>query len=53
MQNRVDPGFPVGGGSNPPGGDRQYTNLSDFPQKMHKIKKILIRRGSAHQKGVI
>ena len=39
----ADPGFPVGGGANPPGGTPTY----DFSEKLHEIEKILARRGDA------
>ena len=32
-------------GHHPSRRGRQHTNLPDFPQKMHEIKKILVRRG--------
>ena len=44
-QAGADPGFPVGGGANPQGRGRQHTNLQS--QKLHEIKKILVRRGGA------
>ena len=36
----ADPGFPVGGGANPPGG-RQHMILPNFAKKLHEIEKIL------------
>ena len=37
----ADPGFPVGGGANPPGKALTYT----FSQKLHEIKKSLVPGG--------
>ena len=37
----ADPGFPVGGGANPPGGGCQHINLLLFSEKLHEI---LLRR---------
>ena len=42
----ADTGFSVGGGANPPGG-RQTYKFARFSQKLHEIKKILVRRGGA------
>ena len=33
----ADPGFPVGGGANPPGG-RQHTILQNFPKNCTKLR---------------
>ena len=44
----ADPGFPVGGDANPPGGGRQHTNLPDFPKNCVKLRKFWsggVRRG--------
>ena len=35
----VDPGFPRGGGSNPPGGSPTY-DFAKFSQKLHEIERI-------------
>ena len=40
----ADPGFPVGGGANPPGGAPTY-DFAKFCEKMHEIEKILARKG--------
>ena len=40
----ADPGFPVGGGANSWGGAPTY-KLAGFSQKLHEIKKILVRKG--------
>ena len=48
MISGADPGFPIGGGANHPGGERRYTNAR-FVEKLHKIKKISIRRGGARR----
>ena len=40
----ADPGFPVGGGANPPGGAPTY-DFAKFHEKLHEIEKILGRRG--------
>ena len=34
----MDPGFPIGGGTNP--GGRQHTKLSDFPKNCMKLRKF-------------
>ena len=36
----MDPGFPIGGGTNHPGGDHQYTNLPDFLKNCMKLRKF-------------
>ena len=46
----ADTGFPVGGAPTL-GGGRQHINLPDFPQKLHEIKKILVRRWGAARRG--
>ena len=43
----ADPGFPVGGGANPPGGAPTY-DFAKFRKKLHEIEKILSRKGGAH-----
>ena len=40
----ADRGFSVGGGANPPGGAPAYT-FARYSEKLHEIKKILVRRG--------
>ena len=41
-QPGADPGFPVGGGANPPGGGRTPTyDFAKFPKQLHEIEKIL------------
>ena len=40
----ADPGFPIGGGANCPGGGATY-EFANFPQKLHEIEKISGRRG--------
>ena len=42
----ADPGFPVGGGANPPGGGANIRFFPKFPKKLHEIEKILGRRGA-------
>ena len=44
----VDPGFPVGGGADPPGGRTTY-DFVKFSQKLHEIEKILGRGGGMCQ----
>ena len=39
-----DPGFLIGGGTNPPGRVPTY-KFARFSQKMHEMKKILVCRG--------
>ena len=44
----ADPGFPIGGGADLPGGRQHTTILPTFPKKkkkMHEIEKSLSRRG--------
>ena len=41
----ADPGFPIGGGANPPGGGANLRFCQKFPKKLHEIEKILGRRG--------
>ena len=41
----ADPGFPVGGGANPPGGAPTY-DFAKFCEKLHEIEKILGRGGA-------
>ena len=42
----ADPGFPVGGGADPPGGAPTY-DFAKFREKLHEIEKILgCRRGA-------
>ena len=36
----MHPGFPVGGGANPPEGGRQHTNFPDFPKNCMKLRKF-------------
>ena len=36
----ADPGFPVGGGTDPLGGGCQHTILSNFPKKCMKSRKF-------------
>ena len=40
LSSGMDPGFPVGGGANPPGGVPTY-NFAKFCEKLHEIEKIL------------
>ena len=40
----ADPGFPIAGGDNPPGGAATY-DFAKFREKLHEIEKILGRRG--------
>ena len=40
----ADPGFPVAGGANPPGGAPTY-DFAKFREKLHDIEKILGRGG--------
>ena len=42
----ADPGFPIGGGANPPGGC-QHIILQNFAKKLHETEKILGCRGHA------
>ena len=42
----ADPGFPVGGGANSPGGAPTY-DFAKFCEKLHEIEKILGRGGGA------
>ena len=35
----ADPGFPIGGGANPPGGAPTY-DFAKFCEKLHEIEKI-------------
>ena len=46
----ADPGFPVGGGANPPGGAPTY-DFAKFCEKLHEIEKILGRREGARARG--
>ena len=39
----ADPGFPIGGGANPPEGGPTY-DFAKFCEKLHEIEKILGRR---------
>ena len=44
-----DPGFPVGGGADPPSGGRQHTILSNFPKNCMKSRKFwTIGEGARH-----
>ena len=43
----ADPGFPVGGGADPPGGEAPTYDFFKISQKLHEIKKILAPLGSA------
>ena len=43
-----DPGFPVGGGANPPGDGRQHINLPDFLQNCMKLRKCWSVGGRPH-----
>ena len=36
----ADPGFPVGGGTNPPGGGRQHMILPNFAKNCMKLRKF-------------
>ena len=36
----ADLGFPIGGGADPPGGGRQHTILSNFPENCMKSRKF-------------
>ena len=36
----TDPGFPRGGGANPPGGGAPLYDFAKFSQKMHEIERI-------------
>ena len=40
----ADPGFPIGGGANPPGGVPTY-DCAKFCEKLHENEKILGRGG--------
>ena len=42
----ADPGFPRGGGANPPEGAPTYI-LPNFPQKLHEIERIWTPREGA------
>ena len=46
-QSGEDPGFPVGGGANPPGGATTY-DFAKFCEKLHEIEKILGRGANCH-----
>ena len=41
----ADPGYPVGGGANPPGGAPTY-DFAKFREKLHEIENILGRGGA-------
>ena len=41
----ADPGFPIGGGANPPGGGAPTYDFAKFCEKLHEIEKILGCRG--------
>ena len=41
----MGPGFPVGGGANPPGGANLHTIFAKLSYKLHEIEKILVRGG--------
>ena len=43
-QSVADPGFPRGGGANPPGGAPTY-DFAKFSQKLHEIERIWTPRG--------
>ena len=45
----ADPGFPVGGGANPPGGGAPTYEFAKCREKLHEIEKILGRRGGARR----
>ena len=45
----ADPGFPIGGGANPPAGAPTYKFVR-FSQKLHAIKKILVSGGGGVHK---
>ena len=45
LNPEADPGFPRGGGANPPG-EHQDTILHNFPKKMHEIEIIWTPRRS-------
>ena len=45
MYSGADPGFPVGGGANPPEGAPTY-DFAKFREKLHEIEKILGHRGA-------
>ena len=42
MYSGADPGFPIGGGANPPGRAPRY-DFSKFREKLHEIENILGR----------
>ena len=44
----TDPGFPIGGGTNPLGGVPTY-DFAKFCEKLHEIEKMLGRRGSVRR----
>ena len=44
----ADPGFPVGGGANPPGG-RQHMILPNFMKNCMKLRKFWAVGGGAHR----
>ena len=47
----ANPGFPVGGGANPPGVVPTY-DFAKFSEKLHEIEKILVQwEGGAHARG--
>ena len=43
----ADPGFPVGGGANPPGGGAPTYDFAKFCEKLHEIENILGCGGGA------
>ena len=47
----ADPGFPVGGGANLQKGAPDY-KIARFTEKLHEIKKILVRKGGGRTPGV-
>ena len=49
-QSGADPGFPVGGDANSPGGGAPTYDFAKFCEKLHKIGKILGRRGGARRR---
>ena len=50
LHTGADPGFPIGGDTNPVGGMPTY-DFAKFSEKMHEIEKILGHRGGGHVPG--
>ena len=44
----ADPGFPVGGGCQPSRRRAPAYKFARFSEKLHEIKKMLVRRGGSH-----